>query len=327
MNRICIVGAGVFGSALAKILLENPNNELGLWSIENDVVADININHKNSKYCNNTKFDNVNAFTDLDKLSDYDYHILALPSGVIVNFVEDNIKYLASSKMIINVAKGFGKNKETIFESLTKISNNKVCVLKGPTFAQELLSLLPSSLTFASKDSDDFKIISSIFENTVIKLDYNLDVIGVEYVSILKNIYAIVIGIADAFYNSANVKYSILTKAFNEINLILNSLEACNSALFNYCGIGDLCLTSLNDLSRNRTLGLLIGKGFYNPENENNVTLEGLRSVKIFYDKLMLSENIHFDKLVLLQSLNAYFSKEITLSTFMSNIMDRGGYV
>ena len=93
---------------------------------------------------------------------------------------------------------------------------------------------------------------------------------------------------------------SILPKAFSEIRIILRSLEGAEDTLFLACGFGDFCLTSLNDLSRNRTLGLLIGKGFFSAEyKSNSVILEGLNAIEMFHDlteKDMIKELPLFNK-------------------------------
>ena len=100
--------------------------------------------------------------------------------------------------------------------------------------------------------------------------------------SVIKNIYALVLGVVDAKYNSPNTRFMILTKAFSEARVILRSLGGDEDTLFLACGFGDLCLTSLNDLSRNRTLGLFIGKGFFNIDNDQHVVvLEGLNAIRM----------------------------------------------
>src|SRR5205085_6781778 len=105
--------------------------------------------------------------------------------------------------------------------------------------------------------------------------------------SALKNIYAIVLGNIDAKFNSANTRFLFLTKSISEIKIILKALGGREETIFLSCGLGDLSLTALNDLSRNRTLGLLIGKGFYNKETFNNVVvLEGIKTVKLLNDFL-----------------------------------------
>ena len=101
----------------------------------------------------------------------------------------------------------------------------------------------------------------------------------------LKNIYAVVLGVVDAKYNSPNTRFMILTKSFSEVRVLLRSLGGADDTLFLACGFGDLCLTSLNDLSRNRTLGLLIGKGFFSADyKSNSVILEGLNAIEMFHN-------------------------------------------
>jgi glycerol-3-phosphate dehydrogenase (NAD(P)+) len=140
-------------------------------------------------------------------------------------------------------------------------------------------------LTLGYDTQNQYESINSIVKETALHLDYTEDIRGVELLSVLKNIYALVIGVVDAKYNSPNTRFMILSKAFVEVKKILKIAGGDEATLFLACGFGDLCLTSLNDLSRNRTLGLLIGKGFFNADyKSNSVILEGLRAVNIIYD-------------------------------------------
>ena len=94
-------------------------------------------------------------------------------------------------------------------------------------------------------------------------------------------------GVIDAKYNSHNTRFMFMTKVFSEIRMLNNNLGGNENTLFLSCGLGDVCLTSLNDLSRNRTLGLLIGKGFYESNSKDNtVVIEGLNSVKTIYNMI-----------------------------------------
>lgn len=126
--------------------------------------------------------------------------------------------------------------------------------------------------------------MNSILEDTALHIDCTNDIRGVEVLSVLKNIYALVLGVIDAKYNSPNTRFMILTKAFSEVRILLRSLGGADDTLFLACGFGDLCMTSLNDLSRNRTLGLLIGKEFFNSDyKSNSVILEGLNAVELMH--------------------------------------------
>jgi glycerol-3-phosphate dehydrogenase (NAD(P)+) len=143
----------------------------------------------------------------------------------------------------------------------------------------------------------------------------------VEVLSVLKNIYALVLGVVDAKYNSPNTRFMILTKAFSEARILLKSVGGSEDTLFLACGFGDFCLTSLNDLSRNRTLGLLIGKGFFNSEyKSNSVILEGLNAIEMFHD---LTEEDVLKELPLLDKLyNFFVNQESELEFKFDELID-----
>ena len=159
--------------------------------------------------------------------------------------------------------------------------------LKGPSFAREIISRMDTGLTAAADDTALFDVMADVVEGTKIRTDYSTDVTGVEYASILKNIYAIVIGIVDAHFDSANLRSIFITMALNEMRSLITTFGGEEKTMYNYCGFGDFSLTALNDMSRNRTLGLLIGKGFYNRNMGDDVVLEGRIAVDIFYKKLV----------------------------------------
>jgi glycerol-3-phosphate dehydrogenase (NAD(P)+) len=161
----------------------------------------------------------------------------------------------------------------------------------------------------------------SIIQGTALHLDYTTDIRGVEALSVLKNIYALVLGVVDAKYNSPNTRFMILTKAFSETRGLLKSLGGADDTLFLACGFGDLCMTSLNDLSRNRTLGLLIGKGFFSVDyKSNSVILEGLNAIEMFHDLIeedVLKELPLFNKLY-----NFFANKESELEFMFDELID-----
>ena len=237
---------------------------------------------------------NLEASTNREVLKEADVIFLAIPSSTVEEFVLQNRGLISSNAIIVNLAKGFSVKEKTIVESLQDIIVNSICSLKGPTFAMELINNLPSAFTLASEDVSLFKEFSYIVKDTNVYFDFSTDIRGVELISILKNVYAILLGIIDAHFNSANVRFLILTKGFSEMKRIIERFGGNAETLFKYCGYGDFGLTALNDLSRNRTLGLLIGKGFLNNNVSNNVILEGIRALDIFYREI--SRTPHFNK-------------------------------
>lgn len=181
------------------------------------------------------------------------------------------------------MSKGLLKDGMTVYDHFrVNLKFENFISLKGPSFSIEVIENHPTLLTLGYNTHNQIVKIREIFEGTIFYFDFTTDINGVEYLSALKNIYAIYMGNIDGKFNSNNTKYFILTQCFKEMNILLKYLN-CDSKTVNLgCGIGDLCLTSLSDLSRNRTLGLIIGKGFFNlGDSSNNVVLEGVKTLNL----------------------------------------------
>ncbi|MBA2840132.1 glycerol-3-phosphate dehydrogenase (NAD(P)+) [Methanococcus maripaludis] len=320
MKNIGIVGAGSFGTALGNVLSMNKNNMVTLIARNSDVVTQISTFKVNNRYFPHVKLnDSLYATCDKIMIASSDILFLAIPSNSVLEYVKNYKDIINKNTIIINLSKGFGGGGSTIIEELKNIVDNPLVSLKGPTFSMELINNVPSGFTCASKEKY-FKKIEDIFENTNVHLDFSEDVKGVETISSLKNIYAIYIGIVDAHFNSANVRFLALNQSFNEMKKILLLLGGNEETLFKYCGFGDFGLTALNDLSRNRTLGLMIGKGFFNKSDHNSVILEGIRSVNIIYKKIPEEKLGEF---TIISSIYDLFNDNISLSEFTNNLLKK----
>ncbi len=321
MESLCFVGAGMIGTALGNRLASGNGNKVKLITIEPDVAKSINSKHINQKYFPNLKLSKkLKATTDHNCLQGADIIFLAIPSTVIVEFVNEHKENLSPGSIIINLAKGFGRDNMTITECLDDMIPNPVCSMKGPTFAREILDSAPTAFTFAASDENLFPSMAHLFNESKIYLDFTTDVKGVEILSILKNIYAIVLGIVDAHFNSANLRFLVLTKAFAEMRKALVLLGGQENTLYKYCGYGDFSLTALNDLSRNRTLGLLIGKGFFIEDISDKVVLEGKIAVNIFVEILQKHGKGEEEYPVLFE-LYKVFNQEYKISNFINNLL------
>jgi len=313
--KIFIAGAGVFGTAMANVI-EN-KHEILLYSRSENIVADINENRRNSIYYpHKTLSKKIKATNDIARIENAAIVFLCIPSYAVLDFVQK--APISPNSLIINGAKGFGKGTKLIFQTIEEILPNKIVSLKGPSFASELIYEMPTSFTLASKDQNDLQTIGDLFRKNIITLDYSDNVLGIELMSIVKNVYAIIVGIVDAMYNSANVRFMVFTKAIKEIKTILEAFGCSSDLLFQYAGIGDFGLTSLNDLSRNRTLGLLIGKGFLNAELENSITLEGLKALDQI---LLLLSSKSAIEIPLMLSLKKLLNSEITAKEFVNGMV------
>ena len=316
--NILVLGGGTFGTAIANELSVNTENNVVLYSRNEDKVEEIN-NCNTNKSCfpnkHLTKF--LSATSDKNEIKKADVVFIALPSNAIIENLLILQSYFKDDALFVNLSKGLFAEGVTIVESIkTSIGIDNVVTLKGPSFAVEVMEHADTLLTLGHSTSKQYEIINTLIKNTSLHIDCTTDIRGVEVLSVLKNIYALVLGVVDAKYNSPNTRFMILTKAFSEARILLKSLGGSEDTLFLACGFGDFCLTSLNDLSRNRTLGLLIGKGFFSADyKSNSVILEGLNAIDMFHD-LVVDKDINA-KLPLFNKVHSFFANKETELEFM----------
>ena len=320
-QNICIIGSGSIGTALAQALAESPVADTILLSIEEEVVNQINNHHINSKYFPGLRLsEKVKASADSAILNDAGMIFLALPSVAVHSWVKENSHLIQSQALLVNLAKGFGPDRKTITESLAEFPF-PVAAMKGPSFARELINGSPTAFTIGCTDTALWPLFSNVFRDTPVFLDFTKDIRGVELLSILKNIYAIAVGMLDAQFNTANLRFLFLTRAFNEMRSILLMFGGKKTTMFKYCGYGDFGLTALNDLSRNRTLGLLIGKGFFTDQISEKVLLEGKVAVNVFCGQILQSKDL--SAFPIMEELYRVFNGAYDVNAFARKMLEK----
>ena len=321
--NILVLGGGTFGTAIANELSVNTENNVVLFSRSQKKVDEINTYHSNKSFFPNKRLTkSLSATSDKNEIKKSDVVFIALPSNVIIENLLVLKSYFNKEALFVNLSKGLFSEGVTVVECIQeKLGITNIVTLKGPSFAVEVMEHADTLLTLGYSTNLQYEVINKIIKNTSLHIDCTSDIRGVEVLSVLKNIYALVLGVVDAKYNSPNTRFMILTKAFSETRILLKSLGGADDTLFLSCGFGDLCMTSLNDLSRNRTLGLLIGKGFFSSEyKSNSVILEGLNAVNLVHS---LPLNHILDNLPLLNKLHSFFdSKSSIFSLEFNKLID-----
>lgn len=322
VKNIVVVGAGSIGTAIGNSLAVRDDLKVTLLSIELDVVSTIKETHINQKYFPSIRLHPMlQATSDDSILLKSEIILLAIPSNAIMNYLRKVKELLPSDSILINLAKGFGANNLLIPDCIHEEFSNPVYSLKGPSFAREIINNTPTAFTLSGQDRTLSENLSSVFKGTNLHVDFSEDIRGVEVLSILKNIYAIIIGIVDAHFNSPNLRFMIFTKAFNEMRTVLQYYGGKEETMFNYCGIGDFGLTALNDLSRNRTLGLLIGKGFFTEDISGKVVLEGRIAMGVILKELE-SRGLPAQSFHLMKELESVFSGAVKVSDFVNKMIE-----
>ncbi|HAL64212.1 MAG: Glycerol-3-phosphate dehydrogenase [Bacteroidetes bacterium 38_7] len=321
-KKIVIIGSGSIGTAMAQALASNNKLDTTILSIEDEVIDEINHLHRNSKYFPGFRLaSELKAVSDKSVLNEADLVFLALPSVAVIPYIRENASLLSPQVVLVNLAKGFDREGQTISEGLLKEFPFGVVAMKGPSFAREMINGSPTAFTIGCKDNKIWPLFEEVFVNTQVYLDFSKDIKGVELLSILKNIYAIAVGMMDAQFNTANMRFLFLTRAFNEMRSIHILFGGKKSTMFKYCGFGDFGLTALNDLSRNRTLGLLIGKGYFTEQISEKVLLEGRLAVNIFCGQIIHSR--HLDTFPIMSGLYHIFSGQTDVSEFVEQMLQK----
>ena len=254
--KIGVIGGGVWGSTLAKLL---SNNKVFLFARDKKVIKSINEHHFNPKLKYAIFNENITATDDLALLNDSDFLFIALPSQSIRE-VLSTFKSSNANLEIIIASKGI---EITTLDILSKVVADKtacknISVLSGPCFSDEVSQNLPTAVTFASKNRKSFEKVNSLFDKKNFRIYYSDDVIGCQIGGALKNIYAIGAGITLGLNLGENAKSAFIARSFVEIMRFAKALGANEKTIFGLSGLGDLILTCSSVKSRNTKFGQLI---------------------------------------------------------------------
>ena len=211
--NIIVIGAGTFGTAIANELSVNKDNNVILFSRCQNKVNEINTFRTNRSFFPNKHLNQgVLASYKKKDIKDADIIFIALPSSVIIKSLLELENYFKKDVLIVNLSKGLFHGGVTIVDSIKeKLNTDNIVTLKGPSFAIEVIEHADTLLTLGYTTNKQYSIINKIIKNTALHIDYTIDIRGVELLSVLKNIYALVLGVVDAKYNSPTTLFMILT--------------------------------------------------------------------------------------------------------------------
>jgi len=288
--KVSIIGAGSYGTALAQVISYNVD-QVFLLGRDKSIIDEINKNKVNKNYFPSLKLSNniraFQLFQDIECIKESDVIVFSLPSGV-TREIAKKLASLISGKLIISTSKGIEyPSLNTMSQAIVKATGNKnIFCFSGPTFADELIKGFLSGFTIGAVDKEGKQIVTSILNSPNIICDFSDDIVGVELCGVLKNIYSISIGIFDSFSYSNNEHYAFLTLCFKEMNHIVDHVARDRDLIHKFCCFGDFNLTTNTDKSRNRTLGLMVGKGLLKLNEFNpSIIFEGIKSVKAIKKK------------------------------------------
>jgi len=264
-DTITVLGAGSWGTALAIRLAAN-NNSTCLWGHEHELMDTLARDRQNRQFLPDIQFpDNLSIEADLARAVTQSRDLLlAVPSHAIREVLLKAAPELAPNNRIAWATKGleYGTGK-FMYEVLQEVlgTGYPAAVISGPTFANEVAAGLPTALTVASSNPVFAHDLASRLHGDVMRVYTSDDMTGVQLGGTVKNVLAIASGITDGLGLGANSRAALITRGLAEIIRLGDAMGARRETLMGLAGVGDLILTCTDDQSRNRRLGLALGKG------------------------------------------------------------------
>lgn len=288
MEKVTVLGAGSWGTALAIVLAENGHDTL-VWTHRADQAEEMNVNRTNKKYLPETILpSNLKATNDLTEASNHgDTIIVAVPTKAIREVCADVSSRLTAPKLFVHVSKGIEPDtllriSELIAASVDAKWLEEVVVLSGPSHAEEVVLQHPTTVTAASKSIVAAEKVQDLFMSGYFRVYTNDDVVGVEIGGALKNVIALAAGIIDGLGYGDNAKAALITRGLAEITRLGVKMGGNPLTFAGLTGMGDLIVTCTSVHSRNWRAGNLLGKGIKLPEvlEQMGMVVEGVRTTK-----------------------------------------------
>jgi len=285
-----ILGGGRWGCALASHL-GRKGYSVTVYDINAEVIK--KINEGIHPYYEGIFLKNVKGTTNLEEINGFKNVICALPVQVVREVVK---KINLKGKNFISASKGIDTQSLKRITQIVKEKEKevKVFVLSGPSFAEEVSKGLPTAVVLGYEEKEEARRLQEILNSKTFRVYLNSDLVGVELGGALKNVIAIAVGISDGLGYGYNARSALITRGIHEMAKIGEALGGKRETFFGLSGAGDLILTATSDLSRNRTFGLLLGRGLSPDEALKKIaqTVEGIKTAEAL-NKIVEEKKIH----------------------------------
>ncbi len=285
MAKVAIIGAGSWGIALSVVLYNN-GHEVTVWSVIREEIDMLREKHEHVDKLPGVRLPNDMIFTtDLkEACSDKDALVLAVPSPFTRSTAHSMKDCVSDGQLIVSVAKGIEEDTLMTLSQIIKeeIPQCRVAVLCGPSHAEEVGKLIPTTLVAGADNKDTAGYVQNLFMNEKLRVYTSSDVLGMELGASLKNVVALAAGIADGLGYGDNTKAALITRGIAEISRLGVKMGGKLETFGGLTGIGDLIVTCASMHSRNRRAGILIGQGKTMDEamKEVKMVVEGVYSAK-----------------------------------------------
>ena len=266
-GKIAIIGGGSWATAVAKIVVGHTHH-IGWYMRRDDRIEDFKRLGHNPAYLVGVRFDTneISFSSDINNIVDkYDTLVFVTPSPYLKNHLK-KLKTRIKDKYVITAIKGIVPDENLVcseyFHQVYDVPYSNLACLGGPSHAEEVALERLSYLTVACSDQEKAQAFADVLTSDFIKTKTSNDVIGIEYSSVLKNVYAIAAGICSGLKFGDNFQSVLMSNAVQEMSRFLQAVYPVERNVCDSAYLGDLLVTGYSNFSRNRTFGTMIGKGY-----------------------------------------------------------------
>ena len=325
-EKIAVLGGGSFGTVLANIAASN-GSSVSLWVRDSENALRINSESSNSQYHPELELSsNIIASDDLKYvIANAQIILIAVPSIIFEDIIERIKSFVDKDAMIISCTKGiksdpFRSMTDIIYSKIDFANENNIGVLSGPNLAKEIAENKIAGTVIASKNNLLISKVKLLLSSKTFKVFSSNDVQGVELSGALKNVYAIICGIAESLNVGENALGLILTRSMAEMSRFAVAKGANPITFLGLSGMGDLVATCTSNLSRNFQLGVCLGEGLSLEESKNNVgqIAEGLRTLEVLKKE---AEKLNIS-MPLVNSLHNLINKDTSPKTLIDDLIN-----
>lgn len=291
-GKIAIIGGGSWATAIAKIVI-GKTDHIGWYIRRDDSIENFRRMGHNPNYLTSVRFnvDKIFFSSDLNKIVEaYDTLVFVIPSPYLKNHLK-KLKTRLRDKFIITAIKGLVADDNLacseFFHNVYDVPISSLACIGGPSHAEEVALERLSYLTVGCSDQEKAQAFADVIASEYIKTKTSSDVLGIEYSSVLKNVYAIAAGICSGLKYGDNFQAVLMANAVQEMSRFLSAIYPLERNVYDSVYLGDLLVTGYSNFSRNRTFGTMIGKGYSvkSAQIEMEMIAEGFFGTKCMKEK------------------------------------------
>ncbi len=281
--KVGLLGGGSWGTTVASLVARNAPTVI--WARDTVTVEEINSKHSNEKYLPGAKLpDGLRATASIEEVvSDVDVVVMGIPSQSFRTVLEDLSQHIRPWVPVVSLTKGLEAGTDMRMTEIIQeiLPGHPYGVLTGPNLAREIMSGLAAAGVIAMEDETIVQELQKVFRSGLFRVYTNNDVIGCELGGVLKNIIAIAVGMGDGLGAGVNTRSALITRGLAEITRLGVAMGGEATTFAGLAGVGDLVATCTSPQSRNRHVGLELGKGRSIQEiiDEMFMVAEGVKSV------------------------------------------------